>query len=121
VALGQQIGGFFANRDGLASVISRAADEAGEPLWRLPLAADYEDRLSSRVADSDNAPGGPGAITAALFLQHFVGDLPWAHLDIASVGDAPEDHYEWTAGPTGFGARALLAWLGRDDPLAGVG
>ncbi len=47
--------------------------------------------------------------------------LPWAHLDIASVGDAPKDHYEWTEGPTGFGARLLLDWLGQPDPLAGVG
>jgi len=120
VALGQQVGGFFANRDNLASVISQAAEEAGEPLWRLPLATAYEDKLSSSVADADNAPGGPGAITAALFLQHFVGDLPWLHLDVASVGDAPADSYEWTTGPTGFGARALLAWLGSDDPLAGL-
>ena len=120
VSLGQHVGGFFANRDGLASVIAQAGKAAGEPLWRLPLAADYEDKLSSPVADADNAPGGPGAITAALFLQHFVGDRPWAHLDIASVGDAPVDSYEWTEGPTGFGARALLAWLGSDDPMAGV-
>ena len=120
VALGQQVGGFFANRDGLASVLARAGAESGEPLWRFPLAADYEDKLASSVADADNAPGGPGAITAALFLQHFVGDLPWAHLDVASVGDAPEDRYEWTAGPTGFGARVLLTWLGSDDPLAAL-
>ncbi len=100
----------------------RAAGEAaGEPLWRFPLTDAYEGKLSSTVADSDNAPSGPGAITAALFLQHFVGDLPWAHLDIASVGDAPDDRFEWTTGPTGFGARALLQWLGSDDPLAGVG
>jgi leucyl aminopeptidase len=46
--------------------------------------------------------------------------VPWAHLDIASVGDARADEYEWTPGPTGFGARALLAWLGSPDPLAGV-
>jgi leucyl aminopeptidase len=118
VALGQQVGGFFANREGLASVIAQAGEAAGEPLWRFPLATEYEDKLSSSVADADNAPGGPGAITAALFLQHFVGDRPWAHLDVASVGDAPADSYEWTTGPTGFGARALLAWLGSDDPLA---
>ena len=73
------------------------------------------------MADADNAPSGPGAITAALFLQHFVGETPWAHLDIASVGDAPEDSFEWTEGPTGFGARALLEWLGSDAPLDGVG
>ena len=86
----------------------------------MPLAADYEEQLSSKVADADNAPGGPGAITAALFLQHFVGGVPWAHLDIASVGDAPDDSYEWTKGPTGFGARVLLAWLGTPDPLKGI-
>ncbi len=120
VALGQGIGGYFANHDGLAGLIESAADEAGEPLWRFPLAADYEEKLSSQVADADNGPGGPGAITAALFLQHFVGDVPWAHLDIASVGDAPKDAHEWTAGPTGYGARALLRWLGSDEPLAGV-
>ena len=56
----------------------------------MPLADDYEEQLASKVADADNAAGGPGAITAALFLQHFAGDVPWAHLDIASVGDAPE-------------------------------
>jgi leucyl aminopeptidase len=120
VALGQQVGGLFANNDRLAQVLCDASDAAGEPLWRFPLAEDYEDKLSSHVADADNAPGGPGAITAALFLQHFVGGLPWAHLDIASVGDAPEDSYEWTKGPTGFGARALLAWLGTAEPLKGI-
>ena len=100
---------------------SASGETAGEPLWRFPLLAGYEDKLASKVADADNGPGGPGAIMAALFLQHFVGDVPWAHLDIASVGDAPEDSYEWTEGPTGFGARALLTWLGSADPLAGVG
>jgi leucyl aminopeptidase len=118
VALGQQVGGFFSNHEGLASVIKHASVTSGEQLWRMPLAADYEEKLSSSVADADNGPGGPGAITAALFLQHFVGNLPWAHLDVASVGDAPADSYEWTEGPTGFGARVLLAWLGSEDPLA---
>ena len=98
-----------------------AAAEAGEPLWRMPLVADYEEKLSSKVADADNAPGGAGAITAALFLQHFVGDVPWAHLDVASAGDSPRESFEWTEGPTGYGARALLEWLSTDEPLAGVG
>ncbi|GEP34842.1 leucyl aminopeptidase [Nocardioides szechwanensis] len=120
VALGQQVGGFFANDDALAATLFDSAEEAGEPLWRFPLYAGYEDRLASKVADADNAAGGAGAITAALFLQHFVGSTPWAHLDIASTGDAPEDNYEWSKGPTGFGARALLAWLARPNPLEGV-
>jgi leucyl aminopeptidase len=121
VALGQQVGGLFATDDALAASLLGSGETAGEPFWRFPLFAAYEDKLASKVADADNAPSGPQAIMAALFLQHFVGGVPWAHLDIASVGDAPEDDHEWTAGPTGFGARALLTWLGSADPLAGVG
>ncbi|MCW2794511.1 leucyl aminopeptidase family protein [Nocardioides sp.] len=120
VAMGQRTGGFFANDDALATSLFDAANAAGEPLWRFPLAAVYEDKITSKVADSDNAPGGPGAIVAALFLQHFVGDVSWAHLDVASAGDSPTENYEWTTGPTGFGARALLQWLGSPDPLVGV-
>jgi leucyl aminopeptidase len=120
IALGQQVGGLFANRDALADRLRVASLAAGEPLWRMPLAEAYEPKLSSTVADADNAPGGPGAVVAALFLQHFVGGLPWAHLDVASVGDSPEDAFEWTPGPTGFGARLLLAWLGSDNPLEGI-
>ena len=121
VALGQQVGGLFANDDELADRLSESGTRAGEPLWRFPLAEVYEDKLSSRIADADNAPGGPGAIMAALFLQHFAGDVPWAHLDIASTGDAPADSHEWTKGPTGFGVRLLLDWLGGADPLSGIG
>jgi leucyl aminopeptidase len=121
VALGQQVGGYFANDEALATALHAAGETSGEPLWRFPLTDAYESKLVSSVADADNAPGGPGAIMAALFLQHFVGDLPWAHLDIASVGDSPSESYEWTTGPTGFGARLLLQWLGSESPLAGVG
>ena len=120
IALGQRTGGFFANDDALATPVRTASLAAGEPLWRMPLVADYEERIASKVADADNAGGGPGAITAALFLQHFAGGLPWAHLDIASVGDSPIDELEYTKGATGFGARALLHWLELREPLAGV-
>ena len=121
VALGQRLGGFFANDEGLAEKIRDAGAASGEPLWRFPLVADYEEKLASKIADADNAAGGAGAITAALFLQHFAGDVPWAHLDVASVGDSPSELFEWSEGPTGFGARALLHWLAQADPLAGVG
>ncbi len=121
VALGQTLGGIFANDDALAHTLIEAGGLAGEPMWRMPLASAYEDKVGSRVADADNAGGGPGAITAALFLQHFVDGVPWAHLDIASAGDAPEESFEWSQGPTGFGARLLLTWLCSEDPLAGVG
>jgi leucyl aminopeptidase len=116
VALGQRTGALFANDDALAAALLEAGSAAGEPLWRLPLQADYEERLASPVADADNGAGGPGAITAALFLQHFAAGLPWAHLDIASVGDSPVDAHEWSSGATGFGARVLLQWLGTAGP-----
>jgi leucyl aminopeptidase len=120
VALGQHTGGLFTNDDALAELLTTSGQRAGEPVWRMPLSDEYERKLASKIADADNAPGGPPAITAALFLQHFTGGLPWAHLDIASTGDAPKDRYEWTEGPTGFGARLLLDWLGGPEPLAGV-
>ena len=122
IALGQRTGGFFATDDALADVLRTASLSSGEPMWRMPLVADYEERLASKVADADNSVPGPGgAITAALFLQHFTGGLPWAHLDLASVGDSPTDNFEYTKGATGFGARALLHWLEMREPLAGVG
>jgi len=121
VALGQWTGGFFANDETLAERLSAAGAASGEPLWRMPLEGDYEDTLKSQVADANNSPGGPGAVTAALFLQHFTGSVPWAHLDLASVGDSPKDSFEWTTGPSGFGARALLTWLTGPDPLTGIG
>ena len=120
VALGQHTGGYFANHDALATVLRESGDAADEVLWRMPLVADYEHHLASTVADADNAPRHAGAISAALFLQHFVDGRPWAHLDIASVGDAPEDHHEWTKGPTGFGVRLLLRWLTGPVPLDGI-
>ncbi len=120
IALGQRTGGFFATHDALADLLRDASLAAGEPLWRMPLVDDYEERLASKVADADNAGGSPGAITAALFLRHFTGGLPWLHLDVASVGDSPVDAFEYTKGATGFGARALLHWLELREPLAGL-
>jgi leucyl aminopeptidase len=121
VALGLHTGGYFANDDGVARLIEKAATASGERMWRMPLADVYESLLESRIADADNSPGRAQAITAALFLQHFTGGLPWAHLDLASVGDSQRESFEWTKGPTGFGARLLLHWLGSPVPLEGVG
>ena len=120
VALGQWTGGFFANHEGVAQRLAEAGTASGETVWRMPLVTDYEERVSSKVADGDNAAGGAGAITAALYLQHFAGDVPWGHIDFSSAAEAPADRHEWTAGPTGFGPRLLLSWLGSDDPLEGI-
>jgi len=120
VALGQHTGGYFANNDVLADALREAGHAADEELWRFPLVADYEPYLDSTVADADNAPRHAGAISAALFLQHFVAGRPWAHIDIASVGDSPGERHEWTTGPTGFGVRLLLRWLTGPTPVAGI-
>jgi leucyl aminopeptidase len=120
VSLGQWTGGYFANHEGLAEQVEAAATASGENVWRMPLVADYEEKVASKIADGDNAAGGAGAITAALFLQHFAGDVPWAHVDFASAAESPADRFEWTAGPSGWGPRLLLAWLGSEDPLAGI-
>ena len=120
VSLGQWTGGYFANHEAVAAHLAAAAEESGELLWRMPLTRDYEEKIAAKIADGDNAAGGPGSITAALFLQHFTGGVPWGHVDFSSAAEAPTDRHEWTAGPTGFGPRLLLTWLGSDDPLEGI-
>ena len=111
VALGLRTGGLFATSDGLARELLRAGDEAGEPLWRLPLESDYNFTLASGIADAHNSPGNPGGITAALFLKPFASSVPWAHLDIAGPARAPQDDGLLTRGATGFGARLLARWV----------
>ncbi|MDZ5660349.1 leucyl aminopeptidase family protein [Nocardioides sp. S-58] len=120
VSLGQWTAGYFTNRDELVAHVEQASATSGENVWRMPLVKDYEERVASKIADGDNAAGGAGAITAALFLQHFAGDVPWVHIDFASAAESPADRHEWTAGPSGFGPRLLLAWLGSEDPLDGI-
>jgi len=119
VALGLQTGGLYATSDELAEQVLLAGEQAGERLWRMPLVEEYVELLDSTVADAINAPVEAGSISAALFLRAFTGGLPWVHLDVASVGDST-DRDEWTAGPTGFGARLLLRWLTDPAALEGI-
>lgn len=84
VALGPELPALFANHEGLAADFLSGGERVSDPLWRLPLWKPYDEMLKSDIADVGNAADGPmaGAVTAALFLQHFVpGDIPWAHLD----------------------------------------
>ncbi|MFN8694106.1 MAG: leucyl aminopeptidase family protein, partial [Holosporales bacterium] len=84
VALGTDLPGFFTNRRDVAAGLMQASTAVHDPLWELPLFAAYRSQLDSKVADISNIGGGGygGAITAALFLQEFVGDaVPWVHLD----------------------------------------
>ncbi len=92
VALGETTPGLFCNSDKLAQAISKSAQSAGDNCWRMPLDPFQKNKLKSEVADLSNAHEGfGGAVTAALFLEAFVGETPWAHLDI----------YSWTGSASG--------------------
>ncbi len=113
VALGSKIAGLMGNDDTLIARIQSAADAAGEPVWHLPLPSAYRKLIDSDVADIKNISGGKGggALTAGLFLQEFVGEVPWAHLDIAGPARGDEDDGPNPKGGTGFGVRTLVELL----------
>ena len=115
VALGNDHAGLFSNHDNLAQNLLNAGVATGEKLWRMPLNEAYDKLVDSKVADMRNSCGRyAGAITAAQFLQRFVGGTPWAHLDIAGTAmDAPANEYNQSWG-SGFGVR-LLDRLIRDN------
>jgi leucyl aminopeptidase len=108
-ALGTEIAGLFGNDQGLVDQVREAAGTTDEPVWQLPLHRAYRPQLDSTVADLKNLGYGEGgAITAALFLAEFVGDVPWAHIDMAGTATYPADWTWHPAGCSGFGARLLL-------------
>jgi leucyl aminopeptidase len=111
-ALGTQVAGLFSNNQQLADRLLHCSQEAGEKLWQLPLVKEYKELIKSSVADMKNIGGTHGgAITAALILQEFVGDVPWAHLDIAGPAFAENDNALGPKGGTGFGVRTLVKFL----------
>jgi leucyl aminopeptidase len=109
IALGPEVAAVRGSDDVVARVIAAAA-AAGEPAWRLPLWPGYKQRLDSEVADLRNVARDRAAptIMAALFLQRFVKDIPWAHLDIAAPSHSDRDEGWLSKGNTGWGARTLL-------------
>ncbi len=110
VGLGSKVGGLLANDDDAAATVEAAAREAGEKVWRLPLEPEYRKEIDSTVADMKNIGGSyGGAITAALLLAEFVGDIPWVHLDIAGPARADAAADYTSEGGTGFGVRTLVA------------
>ncbi|MDW3216370.1 MAG: leucyl aminopeptidase [Ilumatobacteraceae bacterium] len=109
-ALGQEMAAVIGSDDSLIAQVQTSAEQADEPVWQLPLAKDrYRKLLDSVVADMKNI-GGPyaGATTAAIFLSEFVGDVPWAHLDIAGPMNVDADTSWKSKGATGFGTRLLI-------------
>jgi leucyl aminopeptidase len=108
VALGNESAGLFSNNDELAQKLAAAGEASGEKVWRMPLGVSYDKLIDSRFADMKNTGGRHGgAITAAQFLQRFVKETPWAHIDVAgtAMGSPPSDiNPSWGSG---WGVRLL--------------
>ena len=108
VALGHQHAGLFSNDDDLSAQLSAAGHVTNEKVWRMPLAPEYDKLIDSKFADMKNVGGRwAGSITAGQFLQRFVNDVPWAHLDIAGTAmgsPQTEINRSWASG---FGVRLL--------------
>jgi leucyl aminopeptidase len=113
VALGDQYAGLVSNDDALAARVAEAGEAAGDLAWRLPINEGYRKQLKSAYADIANlgTPPGAGTITAAAFLEKFVGTVPWAHLDIAGVAWTERADGYLTKGGTGAGVRLLCRLL----------
>jgi len=112
VALGTDVAGAMGTSDDLADELIRAGAANGEPIWQLPLFADYRKLIDSKVADIKNVGKRyGGAITAAWFLAEFVGDIPWVHLDIAGPAYSENGNDLGPAGATGMPVRTLVAFL----------
>jgi leucyl aminopeptidase len=109
VALGTSRAGLFSNNDKLAEQLFKTGEKTGEELWRLPLADVYDKQINSDIADMQNIGKDreAGSITAAQFLQRFVGDTPWAHLDIAGTAWSKKDSPIAVKGATAYGVRLL--------------
>jgi len=108
VALGTEHAGLFSNNDELSERLSKVGLETGEKVWRMPLGPEYDKLMDSQFADMKNAGARyGGSITAAQFLQRFVDDTPWAHLDIAGTAmGAPKTDINHSWG-SGYGVRLL--------------
>jgi leucyl aminopeptidase len=100
--------GVLGNNQKFIAQLLAAADRTSDKLWQLPLERDYRTALESTVADMKNVGGEAGAITAALFLDEFVGTTPWAHLDIAGPMWSDSDSGWLQKGMTGYGTRLLI-------------
>jgi leucyl aminopeptidase len=109
VALGAVNSGAFTNNQALLDKVLAAGRAAGEKIWPLPMDAEYEDLIKSDVAEIKNTGGRKGgAITGAKFLQHFVGDTPWVHLDIAGTFETEKEKGYHPKGASGVMVRTLV-------------
>jgi leucyl aminopeptidase len=107
VALGNEHAGLFSNDDDLANALTESGLATGERVWRMPMGPEYDKLINSKNADMKNIGGRwAGAITAAQFLKRFVGDVPWAHIDLSTAMGVPDSPINKSWG-TGFGVALL--------------
>ena len=112
IALGHHAAGLMGNHGGLLNEISAAGLRVGERCWKLPLWDEYREQIDSPVADLKNTGGRPaGSITAGWFLKEFVGEVPWAHLDIAGTAYRDEPAPYLRKGATGWPTRLFIEWV----------
>lgn len=115
LGLGRQHAALYTRDTKLARELMAIGESSGERVWHMPLIDDYADSLESDIADlnhaADKGDYSAGSVTAALYLEHFVGDSRWFHLDIAGTGRSETDTGENAKGGTGFGVRFFIDWL----------
>lgn len=109
VALGKEYAGLFSNDDDLVNQLTAAGLATGEKVWRMPMGPAYDKQIDSKFADMKNVGNGPygGSITAAQFLQRFVRNTPWAHLDVAGTAMAAPQTDTNDSWGSGYGVRLL--------------
>ena len=115
LGLGRQYAALYTRDEKLAKELVSVGENSGERVWHMPLVDDYRDSLESDIADlnhaADKGDYSAGSVTAALYLEHFVGDARWVHLDIAGTGRSETDSGENAKGGTGFGVRFFIDWI----------
>jgi leucyl aminopeptidase len=116
LGLGKQYAALYSRNTKWINQLRTAGENSGDRVWHMPLIDDYESALESDIADinhtADKGDFNAGSVTAALFLEQFVDNVNWAHLDIAGVGRSETDSGENPKGGTGWGVRLLLEWIG---------
>ena len=115
LGLGRQYAAMYTRDNALAAQLFKAGEVSGDRVWHMPLVDDYKDSLGSDIADfnhnASKAKYSAGSVTAALFLENFVGTRRWVHLDIAGTARSEVDAGENSKGGTGFGVRLLTEWI----------
>ncbi len=115
LGLGKQYAAMYSRNPNFTARLQEVGDRIGDPVWPMPLIDDYLPALKSEVADLNHDASAKsfsaGSVTAALFLEKFVGKRNWVHLDIAGPARSEVDSGELVKGGTGFGTRLLIEWL----------